>query len=647
MRILSAILLLLLPSAASAASIRCAHLPMLFQVFFREHYSIKEMSEKLKVDTVEQFIKNVDPSKTLLLEQDVARLRKELTPLFGTMTTGDCGALEAAGKLLIERAKEDEDYVRELLKGDYQVDESVELVLDPEKRGYARTAAERKELVRKLVNFQLSNYLIAQTKLPAARKQLVHHYELVSKRLAERRAKDDLLVNYAEAFALAMDPHSSYMSQEALEDFQIQMRLSLEGIGASLTSQDGFTVIEDLIPGGSADRLKILKPKDKIIAVAQDGAKSVQVMDMDLREVVRMIRGKKGTKVTLTILREGETTETFNVTIVRDKIDIQEQAAKITYETRKSGDRELRIAIIELPSFYGGEKGNRSSYGDVKKLLEEAVKEKADGVVLNLSRNGGGLLEDAVRISGLFIRKGAVVATRDSNRNVEVLDDKDEEIVYPGPVVVYTSRLSASASEILAGALRDYRRAVVIGGDHTFGKGTVQVLSPLPFNLGAMKVTKGMFFLPGGKSTQHDGVPSDIVLPSGLSNDSLGEKTMDHSLPPQSIPAFLSKDVNADEEPRRWKPVDPSVVRKLAAKSRERVEKDPRFAEIRKEIDEAAKNKGPVKLAEIRRKAEKTEKKTGNSAGKKEREQRLKDAEAPYLNESVNVMVDLIAALGA
>jgi len=500
-----------------------------------------------------------------------------------------------------------------------------------------------------MVQFQLTNYLLTDVKLPEAKKQLVHRYELVTKRIRERRQKNEVPTMFVESFAVALDPHSSYMSPEVLEDFQIQMRLSLDGIGASLSSQDGFTVIEDLIPGGGAEKTKQLRPKDKIISVAQEGQKPVNIMDMDLRDVVKMIRGKKGTKVTLTILRQGEKTETFDVRIIRDKIDLQEQAAKLTFEERKvdgsNGKKTLKVAIIDLPSFYGGgERSGRSSYLDMKRLVLEAKAKKADGIVLDLSRNGGGLLEDAVRISGLFLKTGGVVATKDTHRRTEVLADEDEDVQWSGPLVVLTSHLSASASEILAGALKDYKRAIVVGGAHTFGKGSVQVFSPLPANLGAMKVTTGMFFLPGGQSTQHAGVTSHIQVPSVFNSDEVGERSMDYSLPPQNISQFLSQEANGTPgSAAHWRAVEDGLIRQLAEKSAERIKKDERFASVLKELDEAKKEKGPVKLAEIKKKAKKDEARLGSRKdSKKDREKKMKDLEAPFQQEGINILVDYV-----
>ena len=392
----------LAPLPTQAGVLQCSQIPDLFEAYFGGHYAYKGLNDDIRQHTVEQLIKEIDPSKTLLLEADVAKLKRDIPALFKTAQTGDCTALNEAYQMMITRSQESSDFAKQYLGPKYKFDESVELNLDPEKRKFPKDNAEKLDAVQKMIHFQISNYLLAELKLPEAKKQLIHRYELVTKRLKERK-REGLMTSYAEAFAMALDPHSGYLSQDSLEDFQIQMHLSLEGIGASSTSDDGFTVIEETIPGGGAEKTNMLRPKDKIIAVAQNGAKPVTIIDMDLRDVVKLIRGKKGTKVTLTILRQAEKTSTFDVTIVRDKIDIKEQAAKITYESRKVGERSVKLGVIDLPSFYGGgEKGGRSCSADVKALLEEAKKEKVDGIVLNLSRNGGGLLDEAVKILSLY-----------------------------------------------------------------------------------------------------------------------------------------------------------------------------------------------------------------------------------------------------
>ncbi len=306
-------------------------------------------------------------------------------------TAGDCAALQQVYDLLVARARENETIVKEILGPDYRLDETAEMNINVNKRPYVKTAAEKRGLLKKIVQFQIESALLAGIDLAEAKKQQVHRYELQTMRTAERTPQK-LITSIAEAFARALDPHTSYLSPENFEDLQIHMQLSLEGIGATLSSDNGFTVIEELIPGGGAERSGLLRPKDKIIAVAQEGEKPVDVIDMDLRSVIKMIRGRKDTRVTLTILRQGERTERFDATIVRDKIDIKEQEAKITYETRTANGRQYRFGVIDLPSFYGDEKGKKSCYEDVKSLLAEAKRRRVDGIVLDLSRNGGGLL---------------------------------------------------------------------------------------------------------------------------------------------------------------------------------------------------------------------------------------------------------------
>lgn len=628
---------------AKTFALECTQLPLVFEFYLRRHYTHHVLDDTVKKQTIDQYIKALDPSKTMLLESDVNDLKAKLPEAFTAMAKGQCALISDTNQLLVARSKENEEFVKATLGKDYKLDETASVILDPTKRGYAKTKEERLDTLKKLLHFQISSYLLSDVKMDEAKKNLNHRYELITKRLVEKKA-DDVFETFAEAFAVALDPHSSFLSKDSLEDLQIQLQLSLEGIGASLISQDGFTVVDSLIPGGSADRSKLLKPKDKIIAVSQEAQKPVNVIDMDLRDVVKLIRGKKGTKVTLTLLRQAEKTVTLDVTIVRDKIDVKDQAAKITYEKRKINGKELKIGVIDFPSFYGGGGRNtRSCSVDMKALLLEANANKVDGIVLNLSQNGGGILEEAVRTGGLFIDKGNIVATKNAADKVRQLADDEKGAVYTGPLLVLISRLSASASEILAGALRDYKRAIIAGGDHTFGKGSVQAVADLPRDLGGVKVTTEMFFIPGGNSTQHIGVPSDIQIPSALNSEEIGENTLDYALPAQKIAGFVSPESNNDG-PNHWQPVDTKVLPTLAEKSKARVSKDPKFIEIVKSIEESKKNKGLVKLAELRKQskeAEKTKKKDKKDTGSARKKN---DEDSPYVQEGVNILADYIIA---
>lgn len=626
-----------------ADGIECQVFPELAKVYLRSHYAHRELNEKLRERTVEQFIKMIDSSKTVLLESEVKKWNKELVKLFDEAPKGNCSRFKEVYDVLVQRAKSNEQFIKKFMGPAYKLDESVEYIMDPEKRSYASNNASLEKTLQVLAHFQMSNYLAADSTLDESKKQLIHRYELITKR-TEERDPSRLLELFISAFSLALDPHSSYLSYDELEDFQIQMQLSLEGIGASLSSDDGYTVVEEIIPGGSADRAGVLKPKDKIIAVSQEGQKSTSVIDMDLRDVVKLIRGKKGSKVTLTLLRKAPNPERLEVTIVRDKIDIKDQAAQFYIEKKKLGKKEIKVGVIELPSFYGGGKSDsRNAYRDVKELVRKANKEKVNALVLNLSRNGGGLLEDAVRISGLFLREGGIVATQSTNGKVDVLSDEDSTTAYRGPLIILTSRLSASASEIFAGALKDYGRALIVGSDHTFGKGSVQLLVPLPQKYGAMKVTTGMYFLPGGDSTQNQGVRADINLPSAYDLPEIGEADLPYALPHQKIKSFLSmEDANSKNPKERWSQIDQSKVQQLSELSKIRVKKDSKFLEIRKNLDEAEKSKGVVKLSEFRKKSEtdKSKEKKEKNAPRKSSLERLREADAPYVAEVLNIISD-------
>ena len=649
------LLFLLLPvSSIAENNIPCNRLPMLMKGFLVNHYAMKNMTPAIQTHAVDQMLKSLDPSKTLLYESDLERLRPVLQKIFTSMQSGDCTPLRPVYDVLVTRARENEVIVKEILGPDYRVDDTVELNIDVNKRTSVKTAEQKRELLRKVLQFQIDNAMMTGIDLAEAKKQQIHRYELQTLRVIERNP-EKLINSVANAFALALDPHTSYLSPENFEDMKIQMQLSLEGIGAVLSSDNGFTVIEELIPGGGAERSGLLKPKDKIIAVAQEGKKPVNVIDMDLRDVIKMIRGKKGTEVTLTILRQAKRTDRFDITILRDKIDITEQAAKITYETRTVDGRHYRFGVIELPSFYGDEKENKSCHEDVKNLLTQAQKSRVDGIVLDLSRNGGGLLNEAVRLTGLFIGAGKIVAIRDSREKVMILsngsdglqnEDDGREIialptdnpnaVYTGPLVVLTSRLSASASEIVAGALKDHHRAVIVGQDRTFGKGSVQTVIPLPWNMGGMKITTALYFLPGGKSTQKTGVEADVQLPIWFSLEDIGETELDYPLPAQSIAPFLNTPGSTTPS---WKPVKQPLLAKLAARSSARVAKNAKFAEIIKNNKEAAGKKGLIRLADLRKEIKDDDKKNKTSA---ELKQKARDQYIPFVEESVNILLDMV-----
>lgn len=580
---------------SSSLELSCVHLYPVQVKYLEKHVNYSKLAKNLEARTIEQFIKRLDGSKLYLLEKDVKDMEKLMENSFDKIKSKDCAAIEKVNEMFVKRVEERVAYAKKFLGAKFKYDPKVQIQRDPQDRPRPKTQAEANKFHENYMQYQVASYLVTDMKMEEAKQQIVRNYERALKRVQELK-KEDLLSNYLDSFARALDPHSSYLSADALEDFEIQMRLSLEGIGATLSSQDGFTVIEQLIPGGAADASAKLKPKDKIIAVAQgkDGAWQ-NVIEMELRDVVKLIRGPKGSEVRLKILRKGaKDPERFELTLARDKIKLEDEAASMTYMDREVGGQKMKIGLLNLPSFYADNRKNGPSAAtDMKKLLAEAVKNKTDAIVLDLSNNGGGSLRDAVDIAGLFFGTGNVVKQSQrttpelDSMNYETLRDTDTAVDWAGPLVVLTSRVSASASEIVSGTLQDYKRGVVVGGDHTFGKGSVQSVEYLPPGLGAIKTTVGMFFTPGGESTQHRGVSADIVLPSTYAIDEIGEKTLDYSLPPKKIKEFISPTAFVTDGKGAWAPINKDIVKRLKDKSDARVAASTDFKKVKEDLAKA------------------------------------------------------------
>ncbi|MEN8183495.1 MAG: S41 family peptidase, partial [Myxococcota bacterium] len=582
------------------ASLTCDKIPQLAGHFLRKHVTRRELDEELVSRTAQAYLDRIDPSKTLLLRPEAEAIEGSFAAVFEGAETGNCQPLLAIHSTVVERYGDLEGKVRTVLNTeDFAIDPETRLVIDPDERGRPETEEERNALLRRQIDFQLANYLSAGTSLEESKERLVHRYELFTRR-AREFDMDDLYAMFLDAFASSLDPHSNYLSADALEDFQIAMTLSLEGIGVALSSRDGYSIVERVLPGGAADREGTLRPGDRIIGVAQNDQTSVDIIDMALRDVVRMIRGPRNTPVSLTVLREGKSTERLEVVIVRDTIDLEEQAAKLRFETVPGEGREYKLAVLELSSFYGDrDPSKRQCADDVARLLAEVKEQGADGMVLDLSRNGGGLLDYAVEISGFFVREGGIVAVRERGGPTEVHEDPHDDVRYSGPMVVLTSRASASASEILAGALQDYDRAVVVGDDHTFGKGTVQTVQQLGPDLGALKVTTAMFYRPGGASTQREGVNSDVRIPSLFNTDRFGEASQPYALQPRNIRPFASERANAKSSGQHFVPITDEVLADLTQRSRARVDGSDEFQAILGELAKSEESGSTVHVAEI------------------------------------------------
>ncbi len=676
MRIFTVLLLSLFTFTAHAQfqrsqslELSCVHLYPVQIKYLEKHVNFSKLSKNLETRTVEQFVKRLDGSKLYLLEKDVKDIEKMMANVFDKTRNKDCAGLEKANQLFVKRVEERVAYAKKYLGAKFKYEPKTQIHRDPQDRPRPKTLAEANKFHENYMQYQVASYLATDMKIDEAKQQIVRNYERALKRVQEFK-KEDLLASYLDSFARALDPHSSYLSADALEDFEIQMRLSLEGIGATLSSQDGFTVIEQLIPGGAADASGKLKAKDRIIAVGQGKDGPFQnVIEMELRDVVKLIRGPKGSDVRLKILRKSsKDPQRFELTLVRDKIKLEDEAAAITYMDRDIGGQKLKIGLLNLPSFYADNRKNGpSAAGDMKKILAEAAKNKVDAIVLDLSSNGGGSLRDAVDIAGLFFGTGNVV--KQSQRvtseleqiNYETLRDTDSTVDWAGPLVVLTSRVSASASEIVSGTLQDYHRAVVVGGDHTFGKGSVQSVEYLPLGLGAIKTTVGMFFTPGGESTQHRGVSADIVFPSTFAFDDVGEKTLDYSLPPKKIKDFISPTAYVTEGKSAWQQVSRELVKKLGEKSKTRVASATEFKKVLADVDKLKKRGKMIIVGDlVKDKEEKdkekdpSKKKDGAEPGDDEddetasltREERKKKyLERADVLEAINVAADLALEL--
>ena len=466
---------------------------------------------------------------------------------------------------------------------------------------------------------------------------------------------DSVLELYLGALARAYDPHSEYMGHAQTENFNISMKLSLFGIGAVLTSEDGFCKIKELVPG-PAMKSKKLKAGDKIVAVAQGDKEPLDVIGMRLDKVVEHIRGPKGSEVRLTIVpSDGDTSTREVVTLYRDQIKLEDQEAKArVYDTQSSNGNPIRIGVIDLPSFYADATGGKrlasqdttstatSTTLDCARLIRRMKKEGVTGIILDLRKNGGGYLEEAISLTGLFITKGPVVQTKEFNGEIVTESDPDPGVLWDGPLIVLTSKFSASASEILAGALQDYDRALIVGEKSTFGKGTVQTLAqlanyidssrlPKNYDPGTLRLTIRKFYRAGGSSTQLKGVVSNIALPSVHDEWEVGEGSMENALPWDEVPTA---------DPENLHRVTPYVTA-LRERSQKRVNADKDFQYERDRIAEYKKTQADktVSLNEADRLVEKKQQQAKDDARTKELSSRKKSTEKVYEITQENVML--------
>lgn len=563
-----------------------------------QHLSSRQLDNTISTRAFKMFIKNLDPMKAYFLQSDIDEFSKWESELDDQMKRGDFSTAFAVFNRFIKRVDQRTELALEMIDADHDFTLDEEMVTDPDLLQFPKNEEEVRDSWRKRIKYSLlvlkgdEDDKVSEKKTddksgdeksddkkddadkPAVKKKKVDPKETLRKRYTSfsRRMhqidSEDVVERYITAITSSFDPHTAYMSKGSFENFLIQMALELEGIGATLqATDDGYTVIKAIVPGGAAAKQGGIKVEDKIVAVGQgeeDGTKAdaklyarhggdyVDATGMKLDDVVGMIRGKAGTVVRLNVMSENGG-ELQTVKITREKIKLEDSAAQgaIFEEGKKADGSPRKIGVIELPSFYAnmgeGDVGGRRTTTDVQRILVDFKNKGVDAVVLDLRNNGGGLLREAIDCTGLFIDVGPVVQVKDPFGSIVDLNDESGGMTWDKPLVVLTSKFSASASEILAGAVQDYNRGLVVGDTTTHGKGTVQSMINLnrllyrtqnpPNILGALKITTQQFYRPNGDSTQKRGVLSDLVLPSITDHMDVGEADLDYPVEFDRVPS--------------------------------------------------------------------------------------------------------------
>ncbi|HGM5588059.1 MULTISPECIES: carboxy terminal-processing peptidase [Pseudomonas] len=570
----------------------------------RHHYSKPPLDDARSVIIYDSYIKLLDPARSYFTAADIAEFDKWKTQFDDFLKSGNLDPGFTIYKRYLDRVKQRLDFaLAELNKGVDKIDFTTKetLLIDRKDAPWMKNQAELDDLWRKRVKDEVLRQKIAGKEPKQIQETLIKRYKNQLARLDQTRA-EDIFQAYINTFAQSYDPHTNYLSPDNAENFDINMSLSLEGIGAVLQSDNDQVKIVRLVPAGPAAKTKQVAPADKIIGVAQGNKEMVDVVGWRLDEVVKLIRGPKGSVVRLEIIpaSNAPSDQTSKiVSITREAVKLEEQAAKKSVLKLKQDGRDYKLGIIEIPAFYldfkayrAGDPEYKSTTRDVKKLLTELQKEKVDGVVIDLRNNGGGSLQEATELTSLFIEKGPTVLVRNSDGRVDVLEDENPGAFYKGPLALLVNRLSASASEIFAGAMQDYHRALIIGGQ-TFGKGTVQTIQPL--NHGELKLTLAKFYRVSGQSTQHQGVLPDIDYPSIIDTKEIGESALPEAMPWDTIRPVVKPAAD---------PFRPFLAQ-LKAQHEARSDKDAEFTYIRDRLalTQRLMNEKTVSLNEQERRA--------------------------------------------
>ena len=627
----------------------------------REHFLRRQIDDDIAKRWFTIFLEGLDPWKLHFLQSDIDGFMQKRDSLDDLVKRGDVSFAYEVFNRFLERVDARLPLIEKMVNGPQDFTRQESIIIDREAATWAKGEAEAEDNWRKRIKYDLLVQKMEKTSPEEAKDKLLRRYKSFAKRMHQMTA-DELLETYLTALTSSLDPHTSFMSPGTQENFAIAMRLQLDGIGAQLKGEDGYTTIMELTPGGAADRDGRLKKKDRVVGVGQGReGEMVDVVDMNLNEVVKLIRGKRGTIVRLKVIPVGETVPKI-YDITRDKIELKDAEARgeIVEDGKKPDGSPWRIGVINLPSFYmdmdGARQGQadyKSSTRDCKRLIDEFKQKGIDCIVLDLRNNGGGSLPESISLTGLFIDTGPVVQIKDADKRVQQYDDVDPGVSWDGPLVVLTNKFSASASEIVAGAIQDYRRGLVIGDKATHGKGTVQSLLdlgrqlfqrlPNAPSLGAIKITMQQFYRPLGASTQLEGVKSDIELPSITTHLPVGESDLDHAIAFDKVPpaAFQASGRVTDD-----------MLRALKERSAARIAKSEDFTKVQKDIAQYEKRKSEktISLVESEFERQWNEGKAAEDEEKK-LEEEMDAQRRPivkrdfYFNEAMNVTADYLNSL--
>lgn len=576
---------------------------VIVQILNKNHFRKITLNDSLSATILDHYIKEMDNNKSYFLASDIKSFEKYRSTIDDLTVQENIEPAYEIYNLFRKRYKERMDYALNTLINqnfDYSSNEVYET--EREKEPWAKSTEELNNLWRKVVKSQALSLKLAGKKPDEIKETLKKRYERFVKSMSQVNA-EDVFSLYMNSITEAFDPHTNYLSPKSTELFKQSMSLSLEGIGARLQTDNDYTKIFEIVPGGPAAKSGLLSANDIITGVAQgkDG-EMVDVIGWRIDDVVKLIKGPKGTTVRLQIFPAltGVKGPSKEISIVREKVKLEDQAAKKQVISYQQDGKEMKLGVITLPGFYRDfdeyQKGNpdyRSTTRDVRKLIGELKAEGVDGLVMDLRNNGGGALEEAVHLTGLFIKEGPVVQVKNSMNRVEVLPDDDKDVFYNGPLVVLTNRFSASASEIFAGAIQDYQRGVIVG-ESTYGKGTVQTVydlkRALPANepVGELKFTFQKFYRVTGSSTQHKGVMPDIVMPSALDAEHYGE-----SANPSALPWDVIKSVSFQKSSS----INSKVIAQLNQSFRDRMKFDANLKKYTAETEDLKRTLSQTKIS--------------------------------------------------